>query len=507
MCHVSSNKLSRYAAMAALVLSGLAVSQLVAPRPVRASVVDLNVNAYGATGNGVTDDTAAVQRAFNAAAAGNGVYFPAGTYLLRTVWIRNGISRIYGQLNPDGSRAVTLKQEAAGNNLLVSAGDTHNLTVEQLRFQGIGCDCYITNNNGLIISGGYGTRTKSSETNITIRHNEFSGWQDHAVGVGDATNVVIDSNWVHDFSDGLGVADCLHCQMTNNTVENTQIVKGACYPEAVQATANTAEPGPTQHNEDILIAHNTVTNTGDGHGIMVHDGYNVTIDSNNLHGNYGSILTTTVDKPIAPNPSEVLENLVISNNYIEGATAPISPVMAACIHDNQGIRIQPPISPYYVTNSIKVIGNTITKANYLNQTSYTGALDLESHANHFDVENNNFYDNVNAHIAILAPVRQMLTIRNNTFGKVPPINYLTGLYNTAVLYFPSPLDPSSSSPQGPGVIRENTFSQLHDGVTLSYKGPNASADVLGYNTWDPSVVNRVYYQGGKGTITKDYTAR
>jgi len=43
-----------------------------------------NVTSYGATGNGSTDDTSAIQKAVNAAAAAGGgtVYVPAGTYII-----------------------------------------------------------------------------------------------------------------------------------------------------------------------------------------------------------------------------------------------------------------------------------------------------------------------------------------------------------------------------------------------------------------------------------------
>jgi hypothetical protein len=63
----------------------------------------INVKDFGATGNGTTDDTSAIQAAITAAPAGAAIYFPRGTYRLSSIEITKDVS-IYGE----GKNATTL---------------------------------------------------------------------------------------------------------------------------------------------------------------------------------------------------------------------------------------------------------------------------------------------------------------------------------------------------------------------------------------------------------------
>jgi hypothetical protein len=59
-----------------------------------------NVKDYGATGNGTTDDTAAIQAALNAAPAGSIILFPAGTYSVASSLAVHTNTKVVGQWNP-----------------------------------------------------------------------------------------------------------------------------------------------------------------------------------------------------------------------------------------------------------------------------------------------------------------------------------------------------------------------------------------------------------------------
>src|SRR6266496_2044581 len=87
----------------------------------------VNVKMFGATGDGTTDDTTAINNAITAAGTGGKVYFPAGTY-------RVGSVAPLSQQSWEGAGFVSfLKATAAATEAVSMVGLIHcelrNLTI------------------------------------------------------------------------------------------------------------------------------------------------------------------------------------------------------------------------------------------------------------------------------------------------------------------------------------------------------------------------------------------
>jgi parallel beta-helix repeat protein len=85
------------------------------------TVVDVfNVLTYGATGNGTTDDTAAIQATIDASTLGSTIYFPTGTYLISTT-----IKLLKGRwYEGAGKLSAVLKMKNATNLNAIAASET-----------------------------------------------------------------------------------------------------------------------------------------------------------------------------------------------------------------------------------------------------------------------------------------------------------------------------------------------------------------------------------------------
>ncbi len=142
----------------------------------------VSVKDFGATGNGTTDDTAAIQAAVTAGyASGNGVnlYFPAGTYLMSSTItmgntaptcgipvhfrgdFRNSIIKVTAaNVNPFLFQGPNPDVDGAGNR-------TGNIKIENLKFQGPGLPNANTNSIAIKFYGVQG---------ITLINTYCTGW-------------------------------------------------------------------------------------------------------------------------------------------------------------------------------------------------------------------------------------------------------------------------------------------------------------------------------------------
>ena len=186
-------------------------------RPINLKLQEFfSVKDFGAVGDGVADDTTAIQAAITAGystGSGFSIYFPKGTYLMSsTITMGNTSStvgiptRLFGDY-----RASIIKVSAANVNPFLWQGPnpdvdgagnrTGSVVVENLNFQGPGSSG--TNTNSIALSF-YGVQ------GITLRNTYSSGWYAaesyHNVDLVNRFNVWIQQNYNGVISNASGYA-------------------------------------------------------------------------------------------------------------------------------------------------------------------------------------------------------------------------------------------------------------------------------------------------------------
>jgi parallel beta-helix repeat protein len=220
----------------------------------------VSVKDYGAVGDGIVNDTRAIQNALN---AGKGsVYLPHGTYRLTSALIVPSNSGIIGP--------GTLHQTVDVTTIFVHRGSV-NIVLTDFTVMKDFVDNSLA--NGILID---------ASTSITISGVEVSGMSArHGIEIRYSSNFLIDGNLVHDFSaseegllrDGNKVdAFGIYChQSTRGQIVNNRIM--------ILTSVTFQTDGITiADSEMVVVANNFIENVGEGIDVM--HSHNCTIVGN-----------------------------------------------------------------------------------------------------------------------------------------------------------------------------------------------------------------------------------
>ena len=361
----------------------------------------LNVLDYGAVGNGVANDSAAITAAITAAsAAKKSVFFPAGTYRLLTyIELPSNISLI----GESGSQiffdpAMTVGPVIGGTARAMYAQNKSNITIENIRLYSsatsvtkaiticfenqVGLNLYNTQFDtfgsvtyyaqGIILYGsskiridntrflncsGDGAAFSNDCNNISVTSSEFSSNGDWglALSIGCYDAVIEGCVFKNNTSTAVGADRCRKIAFIGNTMVNNE------HGVRIAEFANTAE-----YNQQITVIGNNITNVAVA-GVSVENLFSpfglVSVSGNTISGssNQGIRVVNAANVSVTGNAIySCAADAILFSALDAGFTTGLSTVVGNAIDTcTYGIR---QIETSGVTAPITVVGNRISNA-------------------------------------------------------------------------------------------------------------------------------------------------
>jgi parallel beta-helix repeat protein len=355
-----------------MLFSGAALAQTTAMSPtcnVNSNGI-CSVTAFGALGDGVSDNARAFQDAFNYAAANKcGVFIPAGTFAYSGVLTVNGVA-----ITGSGAQSILMPLEPANEAIMLTG---NGASIAYLVMVSHATTRLTTPQSAMIWASG--------ATNYRVQDVLING----SASVG-----------VFSLSSSSGI-------IANNTVENTladsisQIEGSNHIVVSGNSVVNSGDDGISnvsyaQHPEvhDITVQGNTVTNNAFGRGISVVGGATISITGNNITENVTGLSDIYIAAESEWNTLGVSNVIVSNNTLIDGGPKQGT----VTIYNSQGsayslngvtISGNQIITPAYVP--VQFVGNGSELGTVQGNTAYGGTRFFDpanSHATFTETDNN-----------------------------------------------------------------------------------------------------------------------
>lgn len=314
----------------------------------------VSVTDYGATGDGSTDDTAAVQAALSSGASD--IYFPtcSSAYMVDQLTVPSTVKRLYGSGLIKQRTAGTTSNGTAGNVFSVTS-HTAGLHINGLRIRGawtFGTTNDVGEDNRAFLF------TSCSDVRVTGCH--FTLLKGNTVHFMDCDRAVCSDNVFYRCGRAVYVRGGLNISIADNVINET-IYDSSIFTVAVSVESTDGHAYGTPKR--ITITGNTITEFANAQGIHVHSGERISIVGNNVQDSA---------IPISVNPfnaDDIIEGVTIVGNTVTCVQSGISGYSGG----NDGILVQAGGSTPDVVD-VTIVGNVVLNANRLEDGANQGGI-------------------------------------------------------------------------------------------------------------------------------------
>ena len=266
-----------------------------------------NIMDYGAVGDGIADDTSAIQVALNSGA--KSVYVPAGTYLITALTITSEMV-VYGE--------GKLMRNAVASSPMINI-TTSNVEIDGLKFDGAGAGSTIgVGNSAEVAIKATGTDSTAQITNIKIQNTVIDGVAGVGIRCDFANNCIIENNIIENCGyAGVLCLSIIDSVITKNRINNINAASGVVNWYGITLTRDpTVTTTASARSANCIVTENTVSNVVQWTGIDFHAAHKCVISNNNVYyckdGIYAQYDSSSATYK---QPSE---DILITDNLVEG---------------------------------------------------------------------------------------------------------------------------------------------------------------------------------------------